>query len=164
MPTVVTTEGNSIETTTAGSSTSRRDTPVDFTAAFEEDGDPRVGASTAAPNIRSCGEHGVWSFAIDSCVCDDGWETVDSDPCSVFIATLPEDDGLGEMASTDTESGGKGGLVIAIMMLVIVIGVACFLLWRFYRTRGFSVPTLRLPSLTRPQKLTEGRLTEVSIP
>ncbi|KAF4717176.1 hypothetical protein FOZ62_023755 [Perkinsus olseni] len=103
--------------------------PTDFTEALEEDADPRVGAPTAPLNISACGEHGVWSSVNQSCVCHGGWETVGSDPCSALISAVPDgDDGMGEMASTGSDSDGNGGLILAIVLMVIIIGVACYFL------------------------------------
>ncbi|KAF4693546.1 hypothetical protein FOZ60_010727 [Perkinsus olseni] len=103
--------------------------PIDDTPALEEDGDPRVGASTVAPSISTCGEHGAWSSVEQLCVCHDGWKTVGSDPCSALISSiLGGDGGMGEMASSDNDSSGNGWFLIAIILVVIIIGVACFFL------------------------------------
>ncbi|KAF4749235.1 hypothetical protein FOZ62_024421, partial [Perkinsus olseni] len=143
------------------SSSGPGDTPVEYTV---ENGDPRIGVPTGSPSIGDCGEHGVWSPADEDCVCDDGWETVGFDPCSALISSVLEgDESMGELASSDGGSGGSGGLVIAILLVVIIIAVACFFLWRFYRTRGFVLPTLRLPSLVKPEKMRKLRTSEVSI-
>ncbi|KAF4700153.1 hypothetical protein FOZ62_009728, partial [Perkinsus olseni] len=126
--------------------------PIDDTPALEEDGDPRVGASTVAPSISACGEHGAWSSVEQLCVCHDGWKTVGSDPCSALISSiLGGDGGMGEMASSDNDSSGNGWFLIAIILVVIIIGVACFFLRRFYHTRGFYAPTLRRSSHTKSQ-------------
>ncbi|KAF4651762.1 hypothetical protein FOZ61_010225, partial [Perkinsus olseni] len=67
--------------------------PIDDTPALEEDGDPRVGASTVAPSISACGEHGAWSSVEQLCVCHDGWKTVGSDPCGALISSILGGDG-----------------------------------------------------------------------